>query len=182
MKKIQKKYIEYFVIDLSGEETQRPNGFVEAIELRGGKNLGEIGREFLYWRNRVQEITHRQTVDAKAIVVFSRADSAEYMHFPSVLGPVKWTDDQMKELEIQRNADVTVDIDIDLEKEYRSVLEKEEKLAPGMVLFLEKVYSINPGKERVDLRGEIHPFLFLMTLDWFADQARSVYYENTQLI
>jgi hypothetical protein len=178
----QKELIRYSVVDVSAykDNAEKAASF-EAIELRGGGSLREIGEAFLFWRSKTREIVYRATAHAKAFTVFSLLDSDAFLRTLDVLNCPRWSDDDLESFATEQSKDTRKEIRIDMGLWGKSQ-DKNEGDEMSVSAFLRDLYSINPYKDRVDVIGSAYPFLFLLTLDWFASKSKEIVYNNQHLI
>ena len=179
----QKELIQYDVVDVSeyGNAAEKEASFHEAIELRGGGNPREIGEAFLFWRSKTREIVYRATADTKAFTIFSLLDSDVFLRTSDVLPGPRWSDDDLESFSMRQSEDRQKEIRIDMD-EWGKSKNRNENEEPSISTFLRNLYAVNPRKNRVELIGSVHPFLFLLTLDWFASQSEEISHDNQRLL
>jgi hypothetical protein len=173
----QKELISYFLVDTNSADSITPlaqtedvDGFLPlCIELQGA-DLLRLGKAFLFWRTKALEIIYRPQSTQKAMVIFSRLSEEEYFREADIIPPVLWPEQKLVALKESWKSDLEKAIKINLESE--STLDK----------FLEKLYAINPTKDKVVFEGVVQPYLFLLALDWFANSADSIWYHDERFL
>lgn len=148
------------------------------IELQGA-NLINLGREFLFWRKRVKEITYRHSASEKAFVIFSRLKEEKYFRDSDIIPPILWPKGELESLKVSWETDTLPEKTVNLEELYSRI---PSQVSGGFAKFLQMLYKINPAKDKVILTGDVPPYLFLLTLDWFATGSKAIFYHNEQLV
>jgi len=168
--------------DTKKDQTEEQKAIFEespflGIELQG-RNLLRLAQVFLTWRGKVNEISYRGNPQGKAMVIFSRLNQERYFRSQDILSPLLWPEDELVRLEKIRQADQSEEATLQLNEMGVPLGNTETPVLD----FLRQLYSINPKKKEVFLKGNISPYLFLSVIDWFALESQHVSYENTSLL
>ena len=182
----QKELIEYKKVDLAdANSVYLADEYVQAIELFGHGDVFKLAEVFLFWKNKVREITYRFDAESKALVVFSLLEDEDYVRSIDVLQPIRWREDDLEVFLSHQRNDTEEIIVIDLSQYTLSQntqdahADQSEKMS--LIDFLRYLYAINPRKKRIELQGDTHPFLLLIILDWFCGHGGEIFYNNQRL-